>query len=269
MAEEYEAGPTETEPNRLPSRQSRNIFGYSAGDPIFGHSERMCFSVQADLVAGIALLPVAALSLAEVRKARELPFAALPLLFAAHQLIEALVWAGVDGEVSTQVQDTAALVYVFIALPLLPLLMPLAVLLLEPRGARARVAPFVGIGAVVAGYLGYAVITRPIDVVVHPHALEYATGVAHGDAWALLYFVAVIGPSVLSGYPSIVAFGVLNLAGLVTVALLYQEAFASLWCVYAALMSGLILLHMYRRRHLTDPHRLQGLVSARPSGAGS
>ena len=36
----------------------------------------MCFSPEADLVAGIALLPVAALSLREVRHVREVPFAA-------------------------------------------------------------------------------------------------------------------------------------------------------------------------------------------------
>jgi len=52
----------------------------------------VCFSVEADLVAGAALLPIGVVTLREVRHVRELPFAALPLLFAAHQLVEALVW---------------------------------------------------------------------------------------------------------------------------------------------------------------------------------
>ncbi len=41
----------------------------------------MCFSATADLVVGIALLPVAALS-REVRRWREVPFASLPAVFA-------------------------------------------------------------------------------------------------------------------------------------------------------------------------------------------
>jgi len=49
----------------------------------------VCFSAQADVVAGAVLLPMAVVSLREVRQVRELPFAALPLLFALHQLIEA------------------------------------------------------------------------------------------------------------------------------------------------------------------------------------
>ena len=131
----------------------------------------------------------------------------LPLLFAVHQLTEALVWAGVDGDVSTTVQQTAALVYVLFAFPALPTLVPTAVLLLEPRGARLRVSPFVALGVVVSTYLTYVVISGPLVVEAHPHALVYRVGLANSTLWAVLYIVAVVGPSLLSGYPSIVAFG--------------------------------------------------------------
>jgi hypothetical protein len=218
----------------------------------------MCFSLEADLVAGVVLLPVAALSLREVRHAREVPFAALPLLFAAHQLTEAWVWAGVDGDVSTSAQYAAALIYILFAFPVLPTLVPTAVLLLEPRGARLRVAPFIAIGLVVSAYLGHVVLSGPLVVQAHAHALVYRMGLENGTVWAVFYIIAVVGPSLLSGYPSIVAFGAFNLVGLTVVALLYQEAFASIWCVVAALSSVLVLLHMYRRRRLPDPHRLHG-----------
>lgn len=218
----------------------------------------MCFSVEADVVAGVALLPVAALSLREVRHVRELPFAALPLLFALHQLTEALVWAGLDGDVSASVQKAAALVYVLFAFPVLPTLVPTAVLLLEPRGARLRVAPFVAVGLVVSAYLTYVVLSGPVSAVERAHAVEYQLGLQNGMFWAVLYILATVGPALMSGYPSIVAFGALNLVGLSVVALVYQQAFASLWCVLAALMSVLVLLHMYRRRRLPDPHRLHG-----------
>jgi polyferredoxin len=73
----------------------------------------------------------------------------------------------------------------------------------------------------------------------------------------------VIGPSLLSGYRSIVAFGALNLIGLGVVAVVYAEAFASLWCVWAALSSILVTVHMFRRRHLPDSDRLEGHPRAR------
>jgi hypothetical protein len=52
------------------------------------------------LVAGIVLLPIAALSLHEVKHRRELLFALLPTVFAVHQLIEGAIWAGQDGYIS-------------------------------------------------------------------------------------------------------------------------------------------------------------------------
>lgn len=218
----------------------------------------MCFSLQADLIAGVVLVPVAAACLHEVRCRREVPFALLPALFAAHQFVEAVVWLGLDGRVSAHVQSVAATAYLAFALPVLPVLMPLAVLLLEPRGARLRVAPFLALGTVVGGPLAYALLTSPVVVVEYPHALGYETGVQHGTMWAVLYVLAVIGPALLSGYPSIVLFGMLNLVGLVVVTVLLVKAFDSVWCVYAALLSGLVLVHMRRRRRLPDPHRLYG-----------
>lgn len=228
----------------------------------------MCFSIQADLISGAALLPVGVLTLREVRRKREIPFASLPLLFALHQLTEAFVWAGNSGQVSPCVQQVAAHTYVLFALPVLPTLVPLAVLMLEPHGSRLRVAPFVGLGLVVSAYMLYVVLDGPLTIDVRPHALIYSVDLGNAVLWCLLYVVAVVGPSLLSGYRSVIAFGVANLIGLVVVALLYAEAFASLWCVYAALTSVLIYVHMRRRRKLPDSNRLHGRPSTRSrSGA--
>lgn len=212
----------------------------------------------ADLVAGTALIPVAALSLREVRRRRELPFALLPAIFALHQFLEVAVWAGLDGDVSPGVANLAMRAYLFIAWPLLPTYVPLAVLMLEPWQARRRVAPFLGLGVVVSAYLAFVVLANPVEVIRHAHGLEYATVVHYPVVWAVLYITAVIGAPLMSGYRSIVAFGALNLAGLVLVALFYTQAFASLWCVFAAASSVLILVHMVRRRKLPDADRLRG-----------
>jgi Family of unknown function (DUF6629) len=81
-----------------------------------GSNGNVSFSMTADLVAGTALLPVAALSLREVKYPRELPFALLPTIFSLHQFIEAAVWAGQDGDRSVGGVHLAVLAYVLIAL---------------------------------------------------------------------------------------------------------------------------------------------------------
>jgi hypothetical protein len=68
----------------------------------------------------------------------------------------------------------------------------------------------------------------------------------------------VIGPAV-SGYRTLALFGLVDLVGLLVVAAVYLDSFASRWCVYAALSSVFIVIHMIRRRGLPDADRLEGL----------
>lgn len=227
----------------------------------------MCFSVEADLAVGVGLLPVGVLALREVRAAREVPFAALPLLFAAHHLVEALVWAGADGSGSAALTQAAAVAYVVFALPVLPTLLPLALLLLEPGGARWRAAPFLALGLVVSAQLSLTILANGVTVVVHPHALQYRIGLADAELWTALYVVAAVGAAVSSGRRTIVAFGLLNLVGLTVVAVVQREAFASLWCLYAALTSLLVYAHLVERRALTParPGRRERRPTTRPA----
>jgi hypothetical protein len=185
-------------------------------------------------------------------------FALLPALFAAHQFLEVAVWAGLDGDVPAGLAHFAMRAYLFIAWPLLPIYVPLAVLLVNPnRAARLRAAPFVVLGAIVSVYLAYVVLANPVEVIRHEHGLEYDTTVQHPLLWAVLYIIAVIAPELLSGQLSIIAFGVLNLVGLSLVAVFYSQEFASLWCFFAAGASVLIVIHMIQLRRLPDEQRLQ------------
>jgi len=100
------------------------------------------------------------LSLLEVKHRRELLFALLPTVFAAHQLIEAAIWARQDGDISAGAAHLAVFAYLFITLPLLPTLFPLSVLLLEPPGSRLRVTPFVVLGGLVSTYVALVIFTH-------------------------------------------------------------------------------------------------------------
>jgi len=52
----------------------------------------------------------------------------------------------------------------------------------------------------------------------------------------------------LSNSISVALFGVLNLIGLTVIFLLRPYGFTSLWCLYAAAISGLLYFHFVERR---------------------
>lgn len=223
----------------------------------------MCFSVEADLVAGAVIVPLGALALRQVRHPREVALASLPLLFGLHQWVEALVWAGVDGDVSAGLARAASWTYVVFALPLLPLLVPVAVWLVEDARHRRRIAPFVVLGAVVTGFMTQALLANGLEVGVHDHALVYDVGLGPDDWFSTaLYVVAVVGSCLLASSWTLRAFGLVNLLGLLLVAMTYAEAFASLWCLCAAASSVLVLVHLVHRAGDHDQRRARQAVAA-------
>ena len=117
----------------------------------------MCFSATANFVGSGVLGAVGVVTLTKVRHRRELLFAALPTLFAIHQLIEGFVWLGLDGMLSPAVAHDMGAAFMLYAQGLLPFLLPLSVLLFEPNGrSRGRMLPFLVLGGATTLYILWA-----------------------------------------------------------------------------------------------------------------
>jgi hypothetical protein len=137
----------------------------------------VCFSLEADLAAAAVLTPVGVLAVREARGARRLlPLAALPLLLAAHQAIEAVVWLGLDGHVDPGIQAAAVRAYLLIAAPLLPMLVPVALILAEDVPARRRAMwPWAAVGWAAGLWLLWVVLANPVEARELDHAIDFRT----------------------------------------------------------------------------------------------
>ena len=219
----------------------------------------VCFSAQADIVGGVVVGAIGVDAYRHLRgRSSHLLLATLPLLLGAHQLVEAFVWWGVQGEVPHVVGRIALWIYLLIAFVVVPMFIPFAVLAVEPTARRRwRMAPFVAVGAGVAVTLFTAMLRAPIDVVEHPYHLEYVIRISHGGFVVVLYVVAVCGALLFSGYRHIEIFGFANLVAVALLAWLTMDGFASLWCGYAAVSAGAVALHMrFAKQHRAAPYVL-------------
>ena len=229
----------------------------------------MCFSATADFVAAGTVGAIGVATLTQVRTGRDVLFGSLPMLFALHQFSEGFVWLGLEGSVSRGVADVAAFLYLLYAQGLLPVLVPLALLLIEPPGRRrAHIVPFVVLGALTSAYLFWVDVFRPVGYHVAHHSIAYEN---HGQLLgvaAVCYVIAVCGAALLSGYRWIVAFGIANIVGLTVTLVVLRAAFTSVWCVYAAVTSALILTFFVRRNRDEGP-RVGELQRRPPAAVGS
>ncbi|WP_435842854.1 DUF6629 family protein [Streptomyces lavendulae] len=152
----------------------------------------MGWSTAADRTPGTVVAAVGVVCVARVRRARDLPVAAPPLLLGAHQLIEAAVRdaGGCCGPATTA--------WAVIALPVLPVWVPLGVLAAGP-GARRRLWVPVAVGTATAAVLAYCLATGPVTAEVRGRLVGYGVDVPYAPLVLSGYLGATLGALLLTG----------------------------------------------------------------------
>lgn len=221
----------------------------------------MCFSPEVDLVAGVVISAIGVDALRHVEHRTDISLAALPLALGTHQIIEAVVWWGVEGRVASPVGLWAAWLYLVLAFGALPWLVPWAVSKLEPNPGRSRaMVSLAGVGVLLSTILMYGVIRGPVVVADGGHFLSYQVPLPSGGFLVVVYIVVTCGSLLLSTDRRAVQFGVANLTAVIALALLLSSSVISLWCVWAAVASGVVAIHM--RRTDAYRHRFRPIASA-------
>lgn len=207
----------------------------------------MCFSPEADIVAGVVVSGVGIDALRHVRRTKEYPLASLPLLLGAHLLVETLVWWGEADRVPELVGQAAVWLYLAFALGVLPILVPVAILAMEPDERKRRwLVPFVAVGGGLAALLMAVVIAGPVSASIEGCCLAYDPGPGYTGVFGALYVVVTCIPLLASSHRDVVTFGAINLVAVILIAWLLASGLASLWCAWAAITSVLITRHLRR-----------------------
>src|SRR4030088_2924527 len=155
----------------------------------------MCFSPEADFAVGAAVAAVGVETLRRIRAPRELIIGALPLLFGIHQLFEGFVWLGLRGQVSSGLGAAAKEAYIVYAHAVLPVIVPLGFMLLEPDRRRARrLWPFACLGLLLGVYLLWQGTGYPIWAQQAAHCIIYTTHTPNDVITTVLYVAVTCGP---------------------------------------------------------------------------
>lgn len=203
----------------------------------------MCFSATVSFTAGAALSAVGVLTIRRSVGWREVPLAAVPLLFGVQQITEGVVWLGLDGDLP-QLQTWAAYIYSFFSHALWPVLIPIAILLVETeRWRRHALAAFVAAGVGVGLYLLFFLFWTPVTATVVGRSIAYESPHFYLAAVIVVYLLATCVSGLFSRHVCIRIFGMLAFVLAVAAAIVSMTTFVSVWCFFAAVLSVLILVH--------------------------
>ncbi len=213
----------------------------------------MCFSPEVDLVTGVVIVAIGADAVRHVDRRSQLSLALLPMVLGMHQLVESVVWWGLEGRISDGVWQVARWLYLSIAFGLVPVWVPLAVGALEGHLMAQRTRWLTALGVVVAAMLMTGVIRGPIDSRIEGHHIDYDVDLWQGGLLVVFYVVATCGSCSCS--PSMheyVASGWSTWPSSWLSPRSIRGAFISLWCAWAAVTSLAISLQL---REVGRPER--------------
>jgi hypothetical protein len=214
----------------------------------------MCFAPQADLVGGAAIVIVGIDALRHVRQPKLYAVGLLPIVLGAHQLIETLVWWGLQGHIDHRIGVAATWVYLAIAFCLLPGFVPWAVLIAEPdQRRRTEMKVLVGIGVGISIVLAGAMRIGPVTAELAGYHIAYGTGLRSGLVIVSLYVLATCGSLLFSSVRAIKWFGRVNLPVVILLAIFQKRGLASLWCAWAAVTSVSVALLLRRESRVAHP----------------
>ena len=206
----------------------------------------MCFSAPASFIAGSALLATGVTTRNNAKRKDQLLFASMPLLFGIQQIFDGIAWTSAA---SPALHTIAAYGFAFFAYVLWPVYVPLAVVRMEKnRDRRALLRIFLILGGVASVSAFANMLSGPVIAEQVNRCIVYT--LPHPYPWFMLvlYLFATCGSLMSSSDRFVRTFGLAVLISSGVAALFYTQLFASVWCFFAAVLSGAIYWHEKRVR---------------------
>lgn len=207
----------------------------------------MCLSPEVDIAAASVITVFAFDAIKHNQHARSLPIALVPAIFAIHTFSDAFVWLADRGNASQTLGNFSAQTYLFIAFVLLPIFVPLATNLIEPKGWRKNLIGVIAFGGLLSGLdAAISMLQNKTTVTVCDYYIDYHVQ-GTTSAAGFFYMVATCGAMLLSGEKILFRWGIVNVVVVLVLGIFANHQLPSLWCFWAAITSFFVTFYI---RHL-------------------
>jgi hypothetical protein len=205
----------------------------------------MCFSAEASFGASAILAVAGVASLKKVNHCTQIPFAAIPLLFAIQQFCEGFVWIGLTNHANWHKIPT--FFFLVFAQVVWPFWVPLSVILLEAsKKRRMLLGVLLLMGTLLSLYLLFCILSYDFWAHVQKSHIRYELIFPHEyvPILSIFYFLPTIVSSFVSSVKKMTFLGTFILASFLVSKLFFDDYVISVWCFFAALLSVVVLFVM-------------------------
>jgi hypothetical protein len=215
----------------------------------------MCFSATGSFAVATVIAGIGAVAINQEKAPSHRMLALVPLLFAAQQVAEGVVWVTMAEPTHKWLNAMAVALFLGFALVGWPMWVPISLFIAErnPRRRRA-LAVLSWIGVVVGVYAAVLLVRGRPTAQVAGHSLTYSYR-DRGPALVLaLYLPGYVLPTVVPFFISTISraklMGIVLVVSLLATFLIEREALTSVWCFFAAMLSVLIVVSIGKDHRL-------------------
>lgn len=203
----------------------------------------MCFSSEASFAGGIIISVIGIATVQEVHKPSQIVFASIPIFFGIQQITEGCLWLTLPDSEFGNIQKISTYIYLIMAQVLWPMIIPLSVLLMEENKQRKKVLRILlGMGLSLSLYYVFCLLFFHVTPQIAGYHIQYTTDFPESLAILafLVYLVVTITPLFVSGIKRTHLLGILMFLSCAVTAIFFTQYLISVWCFFAALISGVI-----------------------------
>jgi hypothetical protein len=232
----------------------------------------MCFSPEASFAGGAIISAIGAVTIRKVHKPSQILFACIPFFFGLQQFAEGLLWLTIPLSQYAGLQKISTYIFMIMAQVIWPVMIPLSVLLMEEEaGKKKKIRIFLIVGVVLSFYYAICILSCHINPRITGYHIKYYNDFPESLANPAFFFylVATISPLFISSVKRIHWMGILMSLSCLVTAIFFTQYLTSVWCFFAALISGVIywILSDLQKEFLLTRYRLLRIL--RDEDAGS
>jgi hypothetical protein len=220
----------------------------------------MCFSPEASFAGGLIILAIGIATVSKVHHPSQLVFACIPLFFGVQQFAEGFLWLTLPNPEYIHAQKIGTYIFLVMADFLWPLMIPLSVLFMEDNYKKKRILwVFVGIGLVLSSYYAFCLISFHVSPQIKGYHILYTNDFPKSLSLVAfsIYLIVTITPLFISSIRKTHLLGILMFSSCLVTAIFFTQYLTSVWCFFAALISGVIFWILRDSRRIFNFEKLK------------
>ena len=203
----------------------------------------MCFSAEASFAGGIIISAIGVATVRKIHKPSQIVFASIPLFFGIQQIAEGFLWLTIPNPEYAAIQKFITMFFLVMALVIWPMMIPFSVLFMEEVKKKKRLLwGLLCMGAALSLYYGSCLIFCHVTPEISGFHVQYKNDFP--DSVAIfaftVYLFATIVPLFVSSVKRTYLLGIFMFLSCFISAVFFTQYLTSVWCFFAALISGVI-----------------------------